>query len=346
MHLIIGFALLSLASSLPLETTQIQNISNFNYTAYQELLKTNEILRYYDDLAHDCSYLFIVSGGSTAANTGDNLTYTPTDNVLMWNYTLPGWQPATTQLANCDGNGYSYWALVGANVSNATKSRVCLIGAARQDSCINEWHPITGKYNYLLKNAMMIGQKYAEPQFLWSQGECDSRNPSSNYMVYLTDVVYSFPNNTWFISETSYTPETTYNNEEVIRQGQSHVVHQLHNAYAGPNTDALCIDYRYTDNTFNKYGQLKLKSAWVDAYNQMSDAFTLGDYHCSYKIIRFWDMVLSFFLIVGFAMMFAAFSVGIYFMIRGPNRIYKNTVHYYVVPNYGSEKQSLLTNRT
>ena len=345
MHWFIGLTIISLTASLPLDNTQIQNTSNFNFTAYQELLKTNKTLKHYDNLAKDCSHLFIVSGGSTAANTGYNISYTPTDNVLMWNYNLPGWQQATTKLANSDGDDYSYWALIGANISSVTNTTVCLIGAARQDSCINEWHPVTGKYNYLLKDGMAIGERYAEPQFLWSQGECDSKNPNSNYIVYLTDIVYSFPNNTWFISETSYTPWTTYDNENIVRQGQNHVVHQLKNAYAGPNTDALCINYRYTDNSFNKYGELILKTAWVDAINQKSDAFTLGNDHCPYNIITFWNTIMNFFLILGFGMMFAVFATGIYYMLKGPNRIYKNTVHYYVVPGY-NERQSLLTNKS
>jgi hypothetical protein len=351
MHWLIGLSMLSLVSSLPTisdTTTDITTVINdqknhdvvtdFDFDKYKHNL-THERL-YYDNLAQNCTDVFIISGGNTAANTGEQYPYNTTNNVLMWNYSLPGWQSATTQLAGSDGNGYSPWAGFGANVTNGT---VCLIGAARQNSCINEWHPFNGKYHYLLEKAVSVGKNYGTPKFLWSQGECDVQYNTPNYNVYLSDVIYSFSNNTWFVSQTSYSPWTYNKIENRIREDQQSVVHQLNNAYAGPNTDALCIDYRFTDNTFNVDGQLELVKGWSEAYISKSDNFVFGDYKCFFKEIELTSLLFATLYVIGFILMGTACCVGSYYIIKNNNR-QVNKVYYYMLP-HNSEKTGLLDSR-
>lgn len=354
MHWLIGFSMLSVVSSLP-TTSNIPTVidivndqkthdivADFDFNKYKHNL-THERL-YYDNLAKKCDNVFIVSGGTTAANTGEQYPYNITDNVLMWNYSLPGWQPATTQLAGSDGNAYSPWAGVGFNISNITNGSVCLIGTARQNSCVNEWCSYNSKYHYLLDKAHQIASKYGNnygtPIFLWSQGECDVKYKTLNYDVLLTNVLTSFSNNTWLISQTSYSPWTYYQNEETIRYYQNKVVHEIATVYAGPNTDALCVDDRFTDNTFNLNGQHKLINGWTISILRQQDSFIFGDYLCPFKEFYLSDLLFAALYIIGFILMGTACCVGSYYIIWNNNRGI-NKVYYYLVPN-NSEKISLL----
>lgn len=343
MRVLIGFALLSVVSSLP--TTNINNtkiddmVSNFNFTRYKQNLVGERL--YYDELAQNCTHVFIVSGGTTASNSGENYQYNTSNNVLMWNYSLPGWQLAKTQLAGCDGDGYSPWVRFAHNITRHTpNTSVCLFGTARQGSCIHEWHPFNGKYYYLLDKAVNISKNYGKADLFWSQGECDAKYNTPNYDIYLSDVVNSHPHNNWFISETSYTPWTYYKVEDQVRNGQSSIVHQLNNAYAGPNTDSLCIEYRFTDNTFNSDGQMLMADGWTYGYLAKSDTFTLGNGRCFFKEVHFLDAFFTLVFYLGFVLMCTACCVGTYFIVRmNEQRVTK--VYYSVIP-YNGEKARLL----
>jgi hypothetical protein len=277
----------------------IFNISTSYQTQYYDELKNNPQTMYYESIAQNCTNnVFIVAGGSLAANTGGSFSYTSSDNVLMWDGSLPGWRPATYPITGNDGTGSSPWLIFGQNRAKSSHQPVCLIGISRIGSTIKDWHPRTGKYNSLMVNAYQLMSKYTSNGYvLWSQGEANAniQTYSKSYGGYLYDLLkQSSVNTTWFVSQTSYSPWNQNNYEDYVRSDQQMIVTYFrNNVYAGPNTDSVCQSDRYDDFYLNEDGIKLVASGWVQSFTNQSKIFSLGTGHCDVRFYTIAEVLVS-----------------------------------------------------
>jgi hypothetical protein len=311
--MIIGLLLLIVcAQAVPLlDSASNQNETNlYNFTLdwenYQERIKTDMNLKYMDSLAQNCSQnIFVIVGGTNAANNGQLFTYNVTGQVLIWNSTS-GWSFANFPLYGADGyGGSSPWLIFADKLSNQIGSPVCLIDIARTASHIKDWSAPTGKYTQLLNNALLLMIKYGNGNVMFQQGEADSNYIyyDSNYANYLYDIIYTSGQSiNWYVSQTSYSPTNQKKYENYVRSAQSLIVENspiTMKVFAGPNTDALCTLYRVEDFYFNKMGIITLSEAWLQAYNQQNKSFVLGNGHCTTRYITYLELYGGFIFIFG-----------------------------------------------
>jgi len=322
--MIIGLLFLIVsAQALPLlDSINNQNFSSY-WEMYQERMKTDANLKYMDSLAQNCSQnIFVIAGGTNAANNGQMFTYNVTGQVLIWNSTSFGWSFANFPLYGADGGGSSPWLIFADELSNQTNSPVCLINIARTASHITDWNAPTGKYSQLLNNALRVMFGYGNGNVMFQQGEADSNyiHYTDNYASYLYDIIYSSGQSVnRYISQTSYSPTNQRKYENYVRDAQSLIVKNSPvnmKVFAGPNTDSLCTLYRVENFYFNKMGIITLSNAWLQSYNQQNKSFVLGNGHCSTRYLTYIELYGGFIFIFGtiaiFILSVSIFGYGIH----------------------------------
>lgn len=338
--LFLCFVTLGLIHPIYSEHVSLPDNINSSQSKYQDRLKTDSNAQYYEKMAQNCSHFFIIAGGSTAANTGKKFNYHVNNSVIIWNQSLPGWQPATFPLAGGDGQGSSPFLLFADAISNKTNATVCLVNVARIGSHITNWHPSAGKFNSLLTNAYQLMDKYTSVGYvLWAQGEADanSNNYFTEYGNYLYDIVrQSSENVKWIIAETSYSPWNQDQFEDYVRKDQSNVVEysaQSHKIYAGPNTDSVCQNYRYDDFYFDKEGINVVANGWIKAFQNKNSSFTLGNGHCDDRFVTSLDAFLSFIFLCSIIIVVMTIIIGCCYCFKINN--YHNKVYYMVIKDDG-----------
>ncbi len=300
------------ASALPINiSNNLNNTFSYNFTKdwelYQESMYNDTDLKYMEYIAQNCSqHMFVVAGGTNAANNGDKFKYNLTGQVLMWSMNPPRWINASFPLEGADGSGSAPWLIFADKLANETKSPVCLIDIAQTASHIMEWTP-GGIYGPLLSYALSIVSKYGieNKNVMFQQGEADSNYYyyTDNYASYLYNIIFSSGQHTnWYISQTSYSPTNQRKYENLVRKAQQMVVNSTDmnmKVYAGPNTDALCTEYRTNNFYFNKLGIMTLSDAWFQAYIQQNNTFVLGDGHCNERYITASELFCAFLFMTG-----------------------------------------------
>jgi hypothetical protein len=318
---------------------------NFTYIFLTTLLLFSSSIN--ADTNHTCNYIFTIIGGSTAANTGLNMNFTETNNVLMWNNTASDWQNATYPLLGSYGSGSSPWLLFAKNVSVANNNAtVCLIGNAHYAAIISDYNK--GKYTDRLMNAYRIMNKFpnAHKYVLCMLGEENANYDeySSHYEDELKIVVDNGSKFgiTWLVSQTSYNPWNSYYIEENIRDAQYDVVNydKLVNVYAGPNTDSLCNDYRYNGLYFNERGIDILATYWIKSFNNQTNNFYPNNGHCNYRFISPLSAFAIFIFMMAVISAVIATPLMCLYCIKINN--YDHKVYYYIHSINNKERTSLL----
>jgi len=303
--------------------------------------------QYLESIAQNCNNnFFLVAGGSLAANTGYPFNTASSDNILVWNSELPGWEIASFPLAGGDGTGSSPWLQFGKYVHNHTGKPVCFINIARIGSHIQDWHPAGGIYYSMLTNAYQLMSKYTQNGvILWSQGESDAnvKSYSSYYGSYLFDIINNSPSSvSWLVSQTSYSPRNQYDYENNVRRAQSNVVHHSTldaKIHAGPNTDSLCQQNRYSNFYLTEKGIKLLANGWTNAYDNMSKTFTMGIGHCDVRFTTLSETVLIFIFILSIILITLTCCCGFGYVIKKNN--YHTTIYYKLIKT-SDEKHPLL----
>jgi hypothetical protein len=300
------------------------------------------------DTNSTCDYIFTIIGGSTAANTGSNINFIETNNVLMWNNSTFNWQNAKYPLLGSYGSGSSPWLLFAKNVSvTHNNAKVCLIGNAHHAAVISDYS--NGKYTEYLINAYNVMNIYpnAHKCVICMLGEQNANYDyySSNYYSDLKKLIEygNMFNTTWLVSQTSYNPFNVYYIEDKVRNAQYDVVNSndLNNVYAGPNTDTLCHQYRYNGLYFNEHGINKLSTYWLKSFNNQTHNFHPDNNHCDYRYIS--PMVAFSVFIFILAIISGALAAVLMCIYYIKENSYDRKVYYYIYSVNNREKTSLLS---
>jgi hypothetical protein len=226
--------------------------------------------------------VFVIAGGSNAANSGSALLRQKSGNVKMlgWN----GWSRAEDPMKIADGSGGSPWPEAGRLLSEKLGMPVGFASVAVFDCGVSKWlrwvYSDDRDLYYKLKKVLDYLGGDGCRAVLWHQGERDSADgvTQETYAGMLTCMISQIREDAgwevpWVIGGASWTDKGDKAKQTAIRRAQKSVCGR-NGISEGPDTDELTgAEWRNGEASihFNEKGLAEHGRRWAEVISKMLD---------------------------------------------------------------------------
>ena len=214
--------------------------------------------------------VFIISGQSNSANSGDTKLIPSDSRVSAWGF--EGWQFGEDPQPIATGEGGSPWPYFGDLLVQEYGVPIGLISVGWGGTAVHQWlpGPSSDSLFHRIEAALDEVGPYGARAILWHQGESDLQIETSSevYSERLGVVINTSRDHAgwdipWVVARASYLP--TFSNESMARivDAQQIVIDNDPLTFEGPYTDDLIgEEWRYDGIHFNELGLIEHAMRW------------------------------------------------------------------------------------
>ena len=208
--------------------------------------------------------VYVILGGSSAANYNQFFNYTSEPNVYSYYFKNNSWVSTFNPMLGGDGNGSSIWPSLGDFLVQKNSS-VYFYDCARIGARLNDWN-YDGKYYSLAEKCLDLASTFTKEKdlnyynVLWQDGPQDNYySYDSNYFINVIKnlITISGLETQWFLSIYTYGgSDDAYRDsklEDIII-----LMNTYENLYLGANLDKNCIG----DAPFSDIEVLNIAQSW------------------------------------------------------------------------------------